>query len=302
MKPAPLRVAFCGLGLMGAPMVRRLLAAGHHVTVWNRSPDKAAPLLAAGAHAAATPVAAAQGADAVLLCVYDAAAVEAVVFGPHGLAGTPGLRWLADHSSIPPEVTRAFAQRLKEASGADWIDAPVSGGIAGVEAGTLAVMAGGAADAVAQAAHAMAAYAGRVTRMGEAGAGQATKLCNQTIVATTVLAIAEAVAFAQKSGIEVDRLAEALAGGWADSKPLQVFVPRMAQAHAQSIGALSTMLKDVDTVCAGAQRFDQAMPLAATVQQMLRIASGMGLGEAELSAVISVLQPQRRDEFMVQVK
>lgn len=301
MKPAPLRVAFCGLGLMGAPMVRRLLAAGHHVTVWNRSPDKAAPLLAAGAHAAATPAAAAQGADAVLLCVYDAAAVEAVVFGPHGLAGTPGLRWLADHSSIPPEVTRAYAQRLKEACGADWIDAPVSGGIAGVEAGTLAVMAGGAADAVAHAAHAMAAYAGRVTRMGEAGAGQATKLCNQTIVATTVLAIAEAIAFAQKSGIEVDRLAEALAGGWADSKPLQVFVPRMAQAHAQSIGALSTMLKDVDTVCAGAQRFDQAMPLAATVQQMLRIASGMGLGEAELSAVISVLQPQRRDEFMVQV-
>ena len=162
-------------------------------------------------------------------------------------------------------------------------------------------MAGGAADAVAHAARAMAAYAGRVTRMGEAGAGQATKLCNQTIVATTVLAIAEAIAFAQKSGIEVDRLAEALAGGWADSKPLQVFVPRMARAHAQSIGALSTMLKDVDTVCAGAQRFDQAMPLAATVQQMLRIASGMGLGEAELSAVISVLQPQRRDEFMVQV-
>ena len=302
MKPAPLRVAFCGLGLMGAPMVRRLLAAGHHVTVWNRSPDKAAPLLAAGAHAAATPAAAAQGADAVLLCVYDAAAVEAVVFGPHGLAGTPGLRWLAVQSSIPPEVTRAFAQRLKEACGADWIDAPVSGGIAGVEAGTLAVMAGGAADAVAHAARAKAAYAGRVPRMGEAGAGQATKLCNQTIVATTVLAIAEAVAFAQKSGIEVDRLAEALAGGWADSKPLQVFVPRMAQAHAQSIGALSTMLKDVDTVCAGAQRFDQAMPLAATVQQMLRIASGMGLGEAELSAVISVLQPQRRDEFMVQVK
>lgn len=302
MQTQPLRVAFCGLGLMGAPMVKRLLAAGHQVTVWNRSPAKAAPLQAIGAQVAATPAEAARGADAVLMCVYDAAAVEAVVFGPEGLASAPGLRWLADHSSIPPEVTRGYAQRLKDACGADWIDAPVSGGIGGVEAGTLAVMAGGATDAVAEAARAMAAYAGRVTRMGEAGAGQATKLCNQTIVATTVLAIAEAIAFAQKSGIEVGKLAEALAGGWADSKPLQVFVPRMAQAHPQSIGALSTMLKDVDTVCAGAQRFGQAMPLAGTVQQMLRLASGMGLGEAELSAVISVLQPQRRDEFMVQVK
>ncbi len=301
--PAPsLRVAFCGLGLMGAPMVKRLLAAGHQVTVWNRSPAKAAPLQALGAQVAATPAAAAHGADAVLMCVYDAAAVESVVFGPDGLASAPGLRWLADHSSIPPEVTRAYARRLKDACAADWIDAPVSGGIGGVEAGTLAVMAGGTADAVAEAARVMAAYAGRVTRMGEAGAGQATKLCNQTIVATTVLAIAEAIAFAQKSGIEVGKLAEALAGGWADSKPLQVFVPRMAQAHPQSIGALSTMLKDVDTVCTGAQRFGQAMPLAATVQQMLRIASSMGLGEAELSAVISVLQPQRRDEFLVQVK
>jgi 2-hydroxy-3-oxopropionate reductase len=147
----------------------------------------------------------------------------------------------------------------------------------------------------------MAAYAGRVTRMGEAGAGQATKLCNQTIVAATVLAIAEAVSFAQRSGIDVARLAEALAGGWADSKPLQVFVPRMVQAQMPSIGALSTMLKDVDTVAGAAQAAGLPMPLTGTVQQVLRIASAMGLGPAELSAVVGVLQPDRRDEFMVQV-
>ncbi len=297
-----MNIAFCGLGLMGAPMVRRLLAAGHHVKVWNRSPDKLAPLVQAGALPAPTPAKAARGADAVLMCVYDAAAVEAVVFGADGLASAEGLRWLADHSSIPPDVTRAYAQRLKESCGADWIDAPVSGGVGGVEAGTLAIMAGGPIGAVAEAAQAMAAYAGRVTRMGDAGAGQATKLCNQTIVATTIVAIAEAVAFAQRSGIDVSRLAEALAGGWADSKPLQVFVPRMAQAHAQSIGALSTMLKDIDTVSGAAQKTQLAMPVTGAVQQVLRIAAGMGLGEAELSAVISVMQPERRAEFMVQVK
>jgi 2-hydroxy-3-oxopropionate reductase len=296
-----MHVAFCGLGLMGAPMVRRLLQAGHAVTVWNRSPGKLAPLLQAGARAAPTPAAAAAGARAVLLCVYDAAAVESVVFGTDGLARTPGLRWLADHSSIDPDTTRDFARRLKAQCGADWVDAPVSGGVAGADAGTLAIMAGGALHAVDEAAQCMAAYAGRVTRMGEAGAGQATKLCNQTIVAATVLAIAEAVSFAQRSGIDVARLAEALAGGWADSKPLQVFVPRMLQAQAQSIGALSTMLKDVDTVAGAAQAAGLPMPLTGTVQQVLRIASAMGLGPAELSAVVGVLQPERRDEFMVQV-
>ena len=186
------------------------------------------------------------------------------------------------------------------ACGADWIDAPVSGGVAGVEAGTLAIMAGGAATHLAQASAAMRAYAGNVTHMGPSGAGQATKLCNQTIVATTVVAIAEALGFAERNGIDVDKLASALAGGWADSKPLQVFAPRMIRAQAQSIGALSTMLKDVDTVVAAAQKSGAPMPLTAGVQQMLRLASAMGLGEAELSAIIGVLLPERRAAFLQQ--
>ena len=163
-------------------------------------------------------------------------------------------------------------------------------------------MAGGPVETVAEAARVMAAYAGRVTRMGDAGAGQATKLCNQTIVATTILAIAEAVSFAQRNGIDVSRLAEALTGGWADSKPLHVFVPRLLRAQSPSIGALSTMLKDIDTVAAVAQQTNLAMPVTGAVQQVLRIATGMGLGEAELSAVISVTQPARRDEFLAAAK
>ncbi len=107
-----MKLGFCGLGLMGAPMVRRLLAAGHQVTVWNRSPGKAGALASAGARVAATPAEAASDADGVLMCVFDAAAVEAVVFGPDGVAQGRGLRWLADHSSIPPDATRAFARRL----------------------------------------------------------------------------------------------------------------------------------------------------------------------------------------------
>ncbi|HXD41242.1 MAG TPA: NAD(P)-dependent oxidoreductase [Ramlibacter sp.] len=297
-----MRIGFCGLGLMGAPMVRRLLAAGHQVKVWNRTPAKAAALEALGAQLASTPAQAANEVDGVLMCLMDSAAVEAVVFGDQGVAQGRGLKWLADHSSISPDATRAFAQRLSGGCAADWIDAPVSGGVAGVEAGTLAIFAGGPTTHFEQAAAVMRAYAGNITQMGTSGAGQATKLCNQTIVAATIVAIAEALGFAQRNGIDVDQLAPALAGGWADSKPLQVFVPRMIRAQSQSIGALWTMLKDVDTVIATAQKTGAPMPLTASVQQTLRIASAMGLGEAELSAVISVMLPERRDEFLQQVK
>jgi 2-hydroxy-3-oxopropionate reductase len=297
-----MKIGFCGLGVMGAPMARRLLAAGHEVKVWNRSAGKAAPLADLGAQVCDTPARAASDVEGVLMCLVDAAAVEAVVFGANGIAQARGLKWLADHSSIPPDVTRSLAQRLAASCGADWIDAPVSGGIGGVEAGTLAIMAGGAATHFAQAAAVMRAYAGNVTHMGASGAGQATKLCNQTIVAATVVAIAEAVGFAERNGIDVAKLAPALAGGWADSKPLQVFVPRMVKAQAQSIGALSTMLKDVDTVIAAAQQSGAPMPLTAGVQQILRIAAAMGLAQAELSAVVSVMLPDRREAFLQQVK
>lgn len=297
-----MNLGFCGLGLMGAPMVRRLLAAGHLVKVWNRSPDKVTPLLALGAVAASTPVDAATGVDGVLMCLFDASACEAVVFGPDGIAQAKGLPWLVDHSSIDPAATRVLATRLQQANGADWIDAPVSGGIPGTEAGTLAIMAGGAATHLEQATMAMRAYAGNVTHMGTSGAGQATKLCNQTIVATTIAAIAEAIGFAARNGIKLEQLAPALAGGWADSKPLQLFAPRMIEAQAQSIGALSTMMKDIDTVMATAQKSGAPMPVTASVQQMMRVATAMGLAEAELSAIISVVQPERREAFLAQVR
>jgi 2-hydroxy-3-oxopropionate reductase len=171
-----------------------------------------------------------------------------------------------------------------------------------VEAGTLAIMAGGDATRLDSALPALRAYAGNVTHMGPSGAGQATKLCNQTIVATTVAAIAEALGFAERNGIDTRRLAGALAGGWADSKPLQVFAPRMIEAQPQSIGALSTMLKDVDTVMATAQQTGAPMPVMASVQQVLRQAAALGLAEAELSALISVVLPARREAFLRQAQ
>jgi 3-hydroxyisobutyrate dehydrogenase-like beta-hydroxyacid dehydrogenase len=292
-----MKLAFCGLGLMGEPMVKRLLAAGHMVHVWNRTPAKAQTLIELGAQWCDTPAQAASDVDGVFMCLLNTAAVEQVVFGPKGLVHARNLRWLVDHSSVPPEQTRAWSQRLHLACQADWLDAPVSGGVMGVQTGTLAVMVGGPASPLDSASQAMSAYASNITHMGASGAGQATKLCNQTIVASTVAAIAEAVGLAHRNGIDLNQLAKALQGGWADSKPLQVFVPRMVTPSQPSIGALSTMLKDVDTVMQVAQSSGAPMPVMATVQQQLRAAQAAGLGEAELSALICLVWPEQRSAF-----
>ncbi|CAE6718012.1 NAD(P)-dependent oxidoreductase [Paraburkholderia haematera] len=316
-----MEIGFCGPGLMGAPMIRHLLRAGHTVHVWNRTRAKAEALLADGAQVVDTPRELAARCEAVLLCVADAAAVEETVFGAEGLlsadATAPGrVRWIVDHSSIPPAATKAFARRAATIAcvtaageGADaaranedeggratsvgWIDAPVSGGVAGATAGTLAIMAGGAAADVEAVAPLLGAYSARVTHMGDVGAGQTTKLCNQTIVTATVAAIAEAVSLAQRSGIDAAKLTEGLAGGWADSVLLQIFVPRMTQNNLAPIGAFRTFQKDIDTVAATAYETGTPMPVSSTVQQLLRLGAAMGLGEADLSAFIDVLQTPR---------
>ncbi|WP_296654408.1 NAD(P)-dependent oxidoreductase [Paraburkholderia sp.] len=296
-------LGFCGPGLMGAPMIRHLLGAGHAVCVWNRTREKAEALVADGARVAAAPRELAQHAEIVLLCVADAAAVEAVVFGADGLLGAQcdkqgdpadrtRMRCIVDHSSIPPDATRALAARAA-ARDVGWVDAPVSGGVTGAQAGTLAVMAGGADADIALVAPILAAYSARVTHMGTVGAGQTTKLCNQAIVTATVAAIAEAVSLARRSGIDAARLPEALAGGWADSALLRTFVPRMTQDGLDPIGALKTFQKDVDTIAAAAQQTGTPMPVSGTVQQLLRLGAAMGLAQADLSGFIDVLQTPR---------
>lgn len=291
-------IGFCGPGLMGAPMIRHLLGAGHDVWVWNRTRAKAQALAAEGAHVVDAPRELVAHAQAVFLCVSDTAAVREVVFGLGGVlgedtadAGAGRVRWIVDHSSIAPAATREFAARAAR-DGVDWIDAPVSGGVPGAQAGTLAVMAGGAGESVAALEPVMRAYAARVTHMGEAGAGQMTKLCNQAIVCATVAGIAEAVGLAQAAGIDASRLPEALAGGWADSVLLRTFVPRMTEAGHAPIGSLKTFQKDIDTVADAARSTGAAMPVVGAVQQVLRLGAAMGLGDADLAAFIDIVRPQ----------
>jgi 3-hydroxyisobutyrate dehydrogenase len=277
------KLGYLGLGMMGFPMTRRLVNAGYDVTVWNRSAGKAAALVDAGAKLASRPHDVAASASIIFICLTDAAAVEQVVFGPNGLAGVNGQgKLVVDFSSIHPDAARSIAARLKAANGMGWIDAPVSGGTKGAEEGTLAVMAGGDAPDIERMRPYVLAMARRLTHMGPTGAGQTTKLCNQVIVGCAMAVLAEATRLAVNAGIDAKRLPEALAGGFADSIPLQLFVPRMAQAiHSPPMGHIATMLKDLDTVVDVARNTSSPVPMAALASQLFRLAKSAHGAEAD---------------------
>jgi 3-hydroxyisobutyrate dehydrogenase-like beta-hydroxyacid dehydrogenase len=288
------KLGYLGLGMMGFPMARRLINAGHDVTVWNRSSGKAAPLVEAGGKQAACPGEVANAASILFMCLTDAAAVEEVVFGPDGLATAVGAgKLVVDFSSIHPDATRAIAARLKLANGMGWIDAPVSGGTPGADQGTLAVMAGGEASDIERVRPYVLAMARRLTHMGPTGAGQTTKLCNQVIVGCAMAVLAEATRFAVNAGIDASRLPEALAGGFADSIPLQLFVPRMAQGvHSPPFGHIATMLKDLDTVIDVAHGTSSPVPMAGLAAQLFRLAKAARGADADALEIYKLSENQ----------
>lgn len=271
-------LGYIGTGLMGAPMATRLIEAGNTVTVWNRTPAKAQPLVERGATLGDSPADVAAKSDIVFMCLTDTKAVLEAVFGENGVArGARKGAILVDFSSIQPEATRDMAARLKAEAGMDWIDAPVSGGVPGAEAGTLAIMAGGTQDSFARVEKAVLHMASRFTLMGPVGAGQTTKLCNQVIVGCTMAVLAEAARLATNAGVDATRLPEALAGGFADSKPLQIFLPRMVNAqHEPPLGHVYTMLKDLDSVCDLARSCTSPVPFTAMAAEQFRLLTVRG--------------------------
>lgn len=285
-----MQIGFAGIGLMGLPMCQRLLQAEHTVHVWNRTPEKTLPLKAQGAQVVLNPADLAVKSDVIFLCLFDADAVESVVFGEQGLLtlAADTTKIIVDHSSISPQKTKMFASRLPERW--LWVDAPVSGGTAGAEKGTLAIMAGGETSAIKQVEPIMKAYAAQITHMGQVGAGQVTKLCNQTIVTATIGAIAEAISLAQDADVDASRLKEALSGGWADSILLQIFVERMHHFPSEATATVQTMLKDLNTIAGLAQEQGTAMPISHATQQLYQLAARHGLADQDVSHLIQIIQ------------
>lgn len=289
-------IAFAGIGLMGVRMCRRLLAAGYPLTVWNRSPEKCRSLVDAGARLANSPAELCEQADIVLLCLADTAVVREVVFGDGGLVeGARAGQLLVDHSSLEPAATRAMAADLEARSGMRWVDAPVSGGTAGAEAGTLAIMAGGRSEDVERVRPVLAHLGQRLTHMGDVGAGQVSKACNQMIVACNALVIAEVMALAERSGVDTRLLAPALAGGFADSKPLQILAPQMALSEFEPVKwHVRTLLKDLDTAVQLSREEGSATPMTGLAAQLMRLHGSQGHLEHDPSTLVNLYRKQNR--------
>ncbi len=282
-------LGFIGLGLMGTPMAMRLLGAGYRVVVWGRNPDRLDPLVARGAERQPTAADVARRADVVFTCVSDTAAVHMVVFDKAGLAAgsAPG-KLLVDLSSIRPDACRGMAARLLEDTGMHWLDAPVSGGVAGAETGRLAVMAGGREEDFQRVREIVSVLARQFTLMGPVGSGQLTKLINQVIVGCGVAVLAEAAALAVRSGIDAARIPDALAGGRADSLLLQQFFPKMVAGDHSVESHIRTMLKDLDTASDLARTTESALPMTATAAELHRLMVQRGHAESDGTSIAAL--------------
>lgn len=283
------RIGFVGTGIMGAPMAARLAEAGFAVSAWNRTAGKAEALAGRGVAAAPSAAAAAQGAD-VLVCMLSSGPVaDDILFGAEGAAGhlAPGGTVLV-MSSIAPHEARAQSERARSL-GLAYVDAPVSGGEAGAKAGTLAIMAGGAAGDVARLGPLFAPL-GRLTHVGPAGAGSLAKLCNQLIVATTIGAVAEALVLAERGGADPARVREALLGGFADSTILRQHGQRMVTGDFKPGGPAKYQIKDTGAALDAAHAASLDLPIARTVDALFRSMVEHGGGDLDHSALIEEIR------------
>ena len=283
-------LGFIGIGLMGKPMTLRLLTAGFQVNVWNRSPEKLATVAQAGAQVCESIAELVQQSDVILLCLADTAVVETVVTQqilPHGRPR----QLVIDLSSIHPEITRQLAARLKQHCGMQWVDAPVSGGTAGAEQGSLAIMAGGTDDDIMIARQVLKPLYNRLTHMGPVGSGQITKICNQMIVSCNVLVIAEMMALAKQAGVDNSKIPEALMGGFADSKPLQIVGPEMAAEQFEPVKwRVKTLLKDLNMAVDVAAEQGSSIPMAGLAAQLMQLHGAHGFLEMDPSTLIKLYQ------------
>ncbi|TRW90809.1 NAD(P)-dependent oxidoreductase [Candidatus Methylobacter oryzae] len=281
-------LGFIGIGLMGKPMTLRLLDAGFSVNVWNRSPEKLEPVVGAGAKACLSIAELVRTSEIIILCLADTSVVETVVRNDIATNGAAG-KLLIDLSSIHPQNTRQLAALLHEKCGMGWVDAPVSGGVAGAEQGNLAIMAGGNAEHIEVARLVLAPLYKQLTHMGEVGCGQITKICNQMIVSCNVLVIAEMMALAKQAGVDAKQIPVALAGGFADSKPLQITGTEMAAETFEPVKwRVKTLLKDLNMAVDLSGKQGTAVPMSALASQLMQLHGSHGYLEQDPATLIKL--------------
>jgi 2-hydroxy-3-oxopropionate reductase len=290
-------IALIGAGAMGGAIGARLVATGTPLAVFDLDPAKVAVLVDMGATTAPTAAVAAAGARAVILSLNAPHIVRAAVFGPDGVAAgaAPGLL-IIDMSSIDPESTKALAAEAAE-RGLRWVDSPLSGGIPKAALGELTLMQGGAAADVAETQEILSNVASNQTRMGDAGAGQTTKLINQVLCGLGFLAVAEATALAEAAGVDAAMIPKALKGGRADSAILQEYMPRFATRDYRRTGRIDNMVKDLNGAADLARLTHTAMPLTALCAEIHRMLTASGLGGEDQAALMEFFKGPRKEHF-----
>jgi 2-hydroxy-3-oxopropionate reductase len=284
------RVGYIGLGIMGRPMALNLLRAGHELWVFARREAAMAPLVAAGATPCGSPREVAERADVVFVNVSDTPDVEAVVLGPDGIvAGARPGSVVIDNSTISPSATRRIAAALRE-RGVELLDAPVSGGQQGAIDGTLSVMVGGTTAAFERALPLLRAIGRNIVHVGDSGAGQVAKACNQVVIAQTVAAVAEGLLLATAAGVDPAKVREALLGGFAASKALEVHGQRMLERNYAPGFMARLHQKDMRIVLETAHELGLPLPGATLVAQYVNALVGRGEGELDSAALATVLE------------
>lgn len=284
-----MKIGFIGLGIMGTPMAGHLIAGGHQTFVQTRSKVPGA-ITEAGATVCATAAEVAAAAEVIFLMVPDTPDVEQVLFGTGGVAPglTPG-KTVVDMSSISPIATKDFAARI-EALGCDYLDAPVSGGEVGAKAATLTIMVGGRAAVFERIQPLLALMGKNITHVGEVGAGQITKVANQMIVALNIAAVAEALVFASKAGADPARVRQALLGGFAASRILEVHGERMIRRSFNPGFRIALHQKDLGLALQGARSLGMAMPQTAGAAQLMQVMQAQGWDQLDHSALVKALE------------
>jgi 2-hydroxy-3-oxopropionate reductase len=283
------RVGFIGLGRMGAPMAANLLAAGYELTVFNRSPEKTEPLAAAGAFVVSGPAEVAARSDVVITMLPDSPDVERVLAGPEGVfeGARPGAL-IIDMSTISPVMTRLLAQHAAE-RGLAMLDAPVSGADVGAREGTLAIMVGGEADAVARAMPLFEVMGSKITHVGPSGSGQVVKACNQVITAVTIAAVSEAIVLGERAGVEAERMLDAVSGGLAGSKVIDVKRPQLLSRDFEPGFTVDLHHKDLGIVLATAREYGVSLPFTAVADQFLEALRARGMGDRDHTALLALI-------------
>jgi len=279
------RIGFIGLGLMGTGMSKNLLKAGYPVTVWNRTASKMEPLVRAGAEAAGSPKEVAQKSDVIIDIVTDSPDVMEVLLSPNGVihGAEPGTVCI-DMSTISPITTREIAAKLIE-KGVRMMDAPVSGGVIGARDGTLSIMVGGDESLFQECLPIFEAMGKTITHVGGIGDGQITKAVNQILVGTTMLGVAEALVFAKKSGVDVEKCHAAVSGGAAGSWQLTNNGGRVLRGDMEPGFKIKDYLKDLRT-----ESIEMPLPATSLVQQMYRSMQAEGLMEKGTQAISMVVE------------